>query len=258
VKTGMRITAAAATIVAGMTGVSSANQISVKLFATGDSGIDGSGAAGVVRQTGNWNNLSAPAVATTASYSSLVDNTGFNYGSGAGAPSIAIVDGYFSTGPGAGNFTGGTTEDGELFTGSIGANTSSANTTDTITLSNVPYSSYNIYVYFGGSSASTWEAQDSDTGVNYYLKGDYVTSAGYSLGTATTSGSATPANYVIFSESSPNDVLSFPVTGAANGALNLAVFGIQIVQTPEPASAGVIAVAGSVGLLRRRRRSRTS
>lgn len=130
---------------------------------------------------------------------------------------------------------------------------------NTITLSNIPYSSYNVYVYLQGTTGYNYEVGDSGSGENLWYQGDNSggaenTLTGFTLvpSTATSSGSAVKGNYMVFPETSSSDTITLDST--TNGNNNF--FGLQIVSTPEPASLGLFALGATAALSRRRRTNR--
>jgi hypothetical protein len=198
--------------------------------------------AGVI-PSANYNNVAS---ANTGAPISLFDDSGT-----ATTMTLTITGavGPYSTISGAGiNPQGG---DEKLNTGFLAGNS-------TLTLTGIPYASYNIYVYALNDNESRVQATTVN-GLTFYhdspnaasrvdqnLATDYV----YTLVTSTNPAAQTVnANYVLFTGlSGQSQTISVNATG--NGFIN----GFQVVQVPEPGTAFFALSSGLLvlGLSRRR------
>lgn len=197
--------------------------------------------AGVV-PAGGYNNVPS---ANTASPLALQDADGL-----ATTMTLAITGsvGPYSTISGAGiNPQGG---DEKLNTGFLAGNS-------TLTLSAIPYASYDLYVYTLNDNESRIQTTTVG-GLSYYqdppnaasrVDQNINTTYPYTLATSTSLGSPTAnANYVRFTGLS-GAAQTVTVFASGNGYIN----GFQVVATPEP-TAIHIAAAGGLALLGLRRR----
>ncbi|HLH18011.1 MAG TPA: hypothetical protein VKX45_12355 [Bryobacteraceae bacterium] len=124
-----------------------------------------------------------------------------------------------------------------------------------ITLSNIPYAEYDVYVYASqdGSQTNVLSITDGTTRFYYRGNGSSNSSASSLLLTASTNpGSPTvgPAQYQLFSnETLPSVTLT--TGGSVHNVISNNVFGLQIVDltspTPEPDS--VLLLAGGLSLM---------
>jgi hypothetical protein len=134
----------------------------------------------------------------------------------------------------------------------------------TLTVSNIPYPVFDLYIYQlldPNASGSNRVTTTTVNGVSYYSTSPTAASAGYIDGDATTpytyvpitstdSASPTQGNYIRLQNlTGPN--ISFTATAPGNAGVN----GFQIVAVPEPASAGLLALAALGFGARRRRRA---
>jgi len=242
-------------VVAGIVGTSSgaiAAQIGVNFTGGGNGSspavsLVASDSAGVVPQI-NWNN----AAGGTGTSLPLLDNTG-----AATAAALTYTAGgtYSSIGGAAIAPAGG---DEKLNTGFVFGN-------GNVTVSGIPYATYDVYVYelndaagrvetttltapvaqgpiFGGSATPNDAGHvDQSAGTSYV----------YTRSTSTDTANPTAnGDYVRFTNVT-GPTFTFTTSATGNGYLN----GFQIVQVPEPASAGML-VTGVMGLLVVRRRTR--
>ena len=201
--------------------------------------------AGVVPQS-NWNNLSG-----TSNAGPVVLNG--DSGTPSGAPVAWSVQEAWSV---AGT-TGGA--DGTLLNGFFSENTGDDSS---ITISNIPYPVYDLYIYVshdrnfedvilreaGGQFADFTATEDNTD----------VTAASVTYSQQTTSGSGS-GNYVKFTNLTNStldlQLLTVDAGGAAGGSIDRnAISAIQLVQVPEPSSS-LMGLLGGFALLARRRRS---
>ena len=194
--------------------------------------VDSAGPAGVSAQTGNWNNLDTSS-RTSFTFPAVVDNTGATAQRSGTNTTIGFTSGFtFNSSAGT---TFGTAEDKQLYTGGIG----STGATVTVTLANVPYPTYDVYLYSRLFAAGTI----TDTAGTVASGNSFNTTAyaAYPAGT----GNTAAGNYALFHETTPGTTFTLATSGSSEQ-----VFGVQIVQTP----VGLLGLGG-LGLLARRRRA---
>jgi hypothetical protein len=181
--------------------------------------------AGVV-PVGNWNNLQAPSVGAAFNYAmTYVDDSGAN-------TSLTVAA---SSGIGDTWNTGGIPD--EIIFG----DKSDMSNTSTLTLTSVPYATYDLYIY-----STEWSSEV----VNFDVNGGPVTTLTNTFTPQFTAGTPFVQNdtYVKLSGLSGNSTVNMTAT---SGGLHLG--GFQIVEVPEPSSTLLIALGG-IGLLASRRR----
>ena len=134
-----------------------------------------------------------------------------------------------------------------------------------ISVSNIPYALYNVYVYASADTTNTSTLSLSDGTTTYYYASDgsFNNSATSLLQTTSTNAlnpTIGPGQYQVFSGLSAS---TFNVTtgGSINGVLSNNVFGLQIVNAaavPEPAFVAMssLLALGGGGLLLRWRKTR--
>lgn len=227
----------------------SGNEIGVQFVGTTNDPLAATDSAGVISQA-NWNALTG----STFTNQGLNDNTG--------TATTATL-----TGSANGIYFGGSVTDtagdvkltsGELYNGWPGS--------PTLTFSNIPYATYDVYAYAAidnnarietikltpaGGSASYQSFGTSNGGSSWVLSNNPV--AGWD-GTGVQPTRPASATYAEFTSITTN---SFTLAWGApgNGGLN----GIQIVQAsliPEPATLGLMGALGAGLLLLKRRRVR--
>lgn len=124
----------------------------------------------------------------------------------------------------------------------------------TVSLGNIPYSVYNVYVYVSSSGNGNSGNVSLNGGAPIYYLSDAV---GYNYsqpliqGTATTLGSATSAQYVEFENVSAASLTIVQSINSGNNGLA----GIQLVAVPEPSVMALSAIGGLafLGVVRRRK-----
>ena len=151
-----------------------------------------------------------------------------------------------------------------LYRGSVFGD--SAGVEDTITLTNIPYALYDVYVYASQDTTATNTLSLSNGVTTFYYKGNgQDNSAATSLLLSTSTDPLNPsvgsAHYEVF-HSQSGSTFNLTTGGSINGVIANQVFGLQIIQnTPEPGSVALLVGMGTIGagcLLRRRRKARKS
>jgi hypothetical protein len=222
---------------------------------TGMAATDVAGAPGV--RVGNYNNVQIGSGNQTSNITlnTIKDDSGATVASA----SLTLTPSAGQNNGVAGNVGG--TNDQALFSNFYDQ---FATPPSTVTITNIPYASYDVYFYRNGTeaNAATRAGQFTIGAQDRYVRGGLPdptsTGTGYVLSndTTNTGGSITQGNYVVFTGLSGSSLTaSFNGVNAGDTTLRNKVVGFQIVQTPEPASAGLVGLAG-LGLLARRRRLR--
>jgi hypothetical protein len=236
----------------GQTVINASTIISVNISDNGGNNDMASGSlAGATERVGNWNNLDgsngslaapffADGTAVGGSFS-VTENLPSSFTAASGASNDALMFG-------AGNFNG-------VFT---------SPNPGTISLANIPFAVYDLYVYVLGGDSARGASVSLDGGTNkIYFRGGTAANndgSGYVLTTASshTSGvdDVPEANYTVFSGLSDTDVDISVVyeTYSSNSSRGGSIYGFQLVAVPEP-STWLLLVSGVVSLfwLRRRR-----
>jgi hypothetical protein len=214
---------------------SAANAASIGVnFGSNETGgsLLASDSAGVVAQI-NWNNTASG----SGSASSLIDNSGSITTAGVTWSSwnSSTWHAYRST----------TTGDDKLMTGYLDPVWGDQNSTATV--SSIPYSLYDVYVYLGSNNnGATAHVTDGTTIYDYTVSydGTPVPFPGF-VQTTATDDSFPVANYAKFSGLTSSSV-TVTADSFGNGA---GMFGLQIVQVvPEPMSATLLGLGG-LGLI---------
>ncbi|MDB4265196.1 trypsin-like serine protease [bacterium] len=116
---------------------------------------------------------------------------------------------------------------GSLYAGYLDSN---ATNDASVTLTDIPYSSYDIYVYVGaGNVGSTQKITDGETTYSFTTAAR-VTEPGVYVQTLNTANGFPSANYAKFSDKSDSSVTVTFLRGSSNGGINA----IQIVATEQP------------------------
>ncbi len=124
--------------------------------------------------------------------------------------------------------------------------------TSTMTVGNIPFAEYNVYVYFSSDAdGRTGTVSDATTTYSFSTMAVAATAGSNAIFTQTTDmGAGNPsADYAVFS-SLTGASQTFTITSIPSNGMGFS--GIQIVQVPEP-SAALLGGLGVLGLLRRRR-----
>ncbi|MGC6464871.1 MAG: PEP-CTERM sorting domain-containing protein [Akkermansiaceae bacterium] len=198
--------------------------------------------AGVVPQA-NWNN------APGASGNLAVLNG--DEGAASGASLTWATDEQWSIGGPAAD------PNGTLLNGWISANNSNAPDA-TVSIASIPYATYDLYVYTNHDRATedvdltgpfgTFRIHENDT--------DILSAVSWVQQTATADGDASQAgNYALFSGLTATNLDLILAPAGGEGSVDRgAITGIQIVEViPEPSSSLLLALAGLIGVSRRRR-----
>jgi hypothetical protein len=231
-------------VVLGFAGIAGAASIGVNMGTDQGGSLGSSEWAGVVSQA-NWNNASG----SGGSASNLNDNSGGGN----------VVDVEWSShntwhtygNPGYGDVP--TAPDGKLMYGYLDATYNNVQH-PTVTLSDIPYAQYDVYVYLGTDNGATRGKVTIGTTEYYFTTMGFESFSAYAL-TTDTDGSVNPsANYAKFSNLTGSSVTVTTSTTYDEWQGNPAggILGVQIVEVPEPVTMTLLGLGG-LALIRRKR-----
>lgn len=212
-------------------------------------GADVTAAAGVISQ-GNWNNEAGN---SGTAITGLSDSTG------------TVVSGLslsYTSDYNVGSATSSTSGFDQLYSGHLESAYAAAATGNagsnrvTAYLTNIPYTSYNLYVYTSnkGSGGTVYESTSGASN-----GGAPVGTNGMAYSDAAASTYIADDNYVEFTglTGSSQYLVGSNATNSGGGGFNSGFAGLQIVSTtpavPEPATLGVVAAGLGMLLLKRRK-----
>jgi hypothetical protein len=208
--------------------------------------VSGTSLAGVA-PVANWNNSVTPGAWGTINLSDLIDSTG-------AATTLDLTCPVGIWGDGGASVQGTTPAmDADGTYNKRMLNNYVNNNVTNVSLTQIPYASYNIYIYFSSDTANR-EGSVTDATSTFYFRTIGPSSVSGSNATLTqateTSDLGTNAlgNYALFSNlsgASKTVTVDIPDWGG--------IAGIQIVAIPEPSSAALGLLAAGGLLLRRRR-----
>lgn len=236
-----------ATIALAMSATAQAASIGINFGSgRGESSLAAGDSAGVIAQT-NWNN------APGGSGNIAVLNT--DDGTASGASVSWATDEQWSAG------TGVTNSNATLLNGWISANNSDAPDAS-ISVSNIPFTTYDLYVYMNHDRATedvdlsgpfgTFRLHETDADLEVDITGDVTW---VQQTTSANGDDSQVGNYALFTGLTDSDLNLILGPGGVEGSLDRgAINGIQIVDAiPEPSSSVLALLAGLAGLVRRRR-----
>ncbi|WP_009960424.1 PEP-CTERM sorting domain-containing protein [Verrucomicrobium spinosum] len=216
------------------------------------------GAPGV--RVGYWNNFNESNLVLDAADSMRYDDGTLVGGSFTMTFNIPASQGLLT------NRTSNTTNDPQMFNGVVDVYSATASTA---AFSNIPFETYDIYVYMRNDGANRIGGFTIG-GTTYYARGTGVASdnipgtdgSGYVLSTDTTiidgtDSSVDQGNYVRFSNlTGSSQILSLFAADGSTGVERNKVAGFQIVATPEPSRAVLLMLGGVLLLTHRHRRAK--
>lgn len=211
---------------------------------------DLAGASGV--RVGNWNNFSQPNGTATL----LGANLKYEDGTTVGGLFVATSNGNNISS----QVDNGTINDARMYSGNADMQDTGL---VTISLSDIPFSLYDIYIYARGTTSTRGGSISLTGGPTYYVKNGARANddgSGYVLITSTswTSGGAdvSAGNYARFENlSGANQTITLETLNmGAESPQRMSYAGFQIVQVPEPTSVALLLAGTGLLCLRRRRR----
>lgn len=210
------------------------------------------GIAGAAQSNWNWADGGADAVANASGSTATIASPNAGTLTDSGGTVVGTTVEWTSNG--TWNTVNGTsTPDAKLMNGYIDAIGADAPVSN-VTFNDIPYAEYSAVVYFGSDgNGRTGELTDGTTTFSFAtFSNDPDASGGFDQSdyVLTSVDTGNPeANYAIFSD------LSGPSwsVDVIRGSNNAGIHGVQIVNVPEPATFGMLALA-ALGLLSVRRR----
>jgi hypothetical protein len=210
-------------------------------------------AAGVVSAT-NWNNFTSPAT----NLNNLKDKFGATTSAGASISYTGGAGNYvtYATASISGASPGTTT----LYRSGI--RPTATGSVLSVSVSNIPYAVYDVYVYASQNTGSTNTLSVSDGTTTYYYKSNGAGMTGaFGLTRVTSTDPLNPtvgnANYEVFSGKTGSS-FTFTVEGSVTGTISNNLYGFQIVNAvPEPGTlllGGIAAACGGTGVWFKRRK----
>lgn len=224
--------------------------IGVNLRAIGTAGMTSADVAGVAR-LGRWNNLDGPVANSNASLSAVMDSNGAAIGG------LTVT---LAAGAGGGGITMASADTGNDATMIRSVVDLYNGTASTLTVSGIPYATYDLYLYMWDDGAGR-AGSFTVNGTTYYLRGGVGlpnrNGEGYVRGSDTTLGAGTDieqGNYLrVAGLAGATQTITLSAVAAGDAAQRNKFAGFQIVATTAPAAvtsapaapAGVSVVAGN-------------
>ena len=132
---------------------------------------------------------------------------------------------------------------------------------ETVTLSQIPFERYDVYVYVGNAVLGREFTVDLGGSPRYYVSSfvqgrfDEPLEEGFVEATSTTPGEYWPGNWVRFQQQTGASQTVYLLNTSADEGGRGGIFGLQVVSVPEPGAAlGAFVALGCVAAIRRRSR----